>query len=171
MIYGNGSEFKLHCCVLCKAYVKRKLTSIENPQANAILESIHAVFTNMLCTAELDTAELVYASDIDIFLADSAWAICSTHHTKLKASAIGLLAPSQRCSVIKEEEACRLWPEKKELLGKVKVGVVVLSKRILWELKRVYKWSIMERAIRSCSVLWQLQDYDLKIRSWLSLLY
>ena len=30
--------------------------------------------------------ELVNASDINIFLADAAWAICSTHHTVLKAS-------------------------------------------------------------------------------------
>jgi hypothetical protein len=47
---------------------------------------MHAVFTNMLRTAKLDMAELVNASDIDIFLADAAWAICSTYHTVLKAS-------------------------------------------------------------------------------------
>jgi hypothetical protein len=29
---------------------------------------------------------LVNASDIHIFLSDTAWAICSTHHTVLKAS-------------------------------------------------------------------------------------
>jgi hypothetical protein len=40
----------------------------------------------MLHTAELDMAESVNASDIEIFLADAAWAICSTHHTVLKAS-------------------------------------------------------------------------------------
>jgi hypothetical protein len=40
----------------------------------------------MLRTAELDMAELVNASDINIFLADAAWAIWSTHHTVLKAS-------------------------------------------------------------------------------------
>ncbi len=87
MIYNNGSEFKLHFCDLCKTYgIKHKPTSIKNPQANAILERIHAVFTNMLRTAELDVAELVNASDINIFLADAAWAIHSTHHTVLKAS-------------------------------------------------------------------------------------
>ncbi len=63
-----------------------KPTSIKNPQANAILKCIHAVFTNMLHTAKLNMAESVNASDIDIFLADAAWAICSTHHTVLKAS-------------------------------------------------------------------------------------
>jgi hypothetical protein len=87
MIYNNGSEFKLHFRDLCKTYgVKRKPTSIKNPQAKAILERIHAVFTNMLRTAKLDMAKLVNASDIDIFLADAALAICSTHHIVLKAS-------------------------------------------------------------------------------------
>ncbi len=77
----------MHFCNLCKTYgVKHKPTSIKNPQANAILEHIHAVFTNMLCTAKLDMAELVNASDIDIFLSDAAWAIRFTHHTVLKAS-------------------------------------------------------------------------------------
>jgi hypothetical protein len=87
MIYDNGSEFKLHFHYLCKTYgIKCKPTSIKNPQANAILERIYAVFTNMLRTAELNMAELVNASDIDIFLAVAAWAIRSTHHTVLKAS-------------------------------------------------------------------------------------
>jgi hypothetical protein len=87
LIYNNRSEFKLHFLALCMTYgVKHKPTSIKNPQANAILEHIHAVFRNMLRTAKLDMAELVNASDINIFLADAAWAICSTHHTVLKAS-------------------------------------------------------------------------------------
>jgi hypothetical protein len=87
MIYDNRSEFKLHFSALCKTYgVKCKPTSIKNRQANAILERIHAVFTNMLRTAKLDVAELVNANDIDIFLADAAWAIHSTHHTVLKSS-------------------------------------------------------------------------------------
>ena len=41
---------------------------------------------NMLCTSKLDMAELVKASDIDIFMSDAAWAVCSTYHTVLKAS-------------------------------------------------------------------------------------
>jgi hypothetical protein len=63
-----------------------KSTSIKNPQSNAILERMHAVFTNMLHTVKLDMAELVNASDINIFLSDAAWAIRSTYHTVLKAS-------------------------------------------------------------------------------------
>jgi hypothetical protein len=37
-------------------------------------------------TSELDTAKTVRASDIDVFLSDAAWAVCSTYHTVLKAS-------------------------------------------------------------------------------------
>ncbi len=84
---------------------------------------------------------------------------------------VSLLTPSQRYSMIEEEEACQLWPEKKWLLEMVIEGVVVVSKRKLWDLKRVYKWSITEHAIRTCSVLWQLQDFNIKKKSWLSLLY
>jgi hypothetical protein len=87
LIFNNGSEFKLHFRALCTTYgVKHNPTSIKNPTVNAILECIHAVFTNMLHTAELDTANSVNASDINIFLSDAAWAICSTHHTVLNAS-------------------------------------------------------------------------------------
>ncbi len=37
-------------------------------------------------TSKLDMAELVKASDIDVFLSDAAWAVRSTYHTVLKAS-------------------------------------------------------------------------------------
>jgi hypothetical protein len=40
----------------------------------------------MLRTSKLDMAEMVKASDIDVFLSDAAWAVCSTYHTVLKAS-------------------------------------------------------------------------------------
>ncbi len=87
IIYDNGNEFKLHFQSLCNTYgIKRKPTSVKNPQANAILERIHAVLGNMLRTFELDMAESVKASHIDIFLSDAAWAVHSTYHTVLKAS-------------------------------------------------------------------------------------
>jgi hypothetical protein len=41
----------------------------------------------MLCTAELDMAKTVTPNDINVSLDNSAWAICSTYHTVLKASA------------------------------------------------------------------------------------
>ncbi len=37
-------------------------------------------------TYELDMAETVKASDIDLFLSDAAWAVHSTYHTVLRAS-------------------------------------------------------------------------------------
>jgi hypothetical protein len=40
----------------------------------------------MLHTSKLDMAKTVKPSDIDIFLSDAAWAVCSTYHTVLKAS-------------------------------------------------------------------------------------
>ncbi len=40
----------------------------------------------MLCTAELDMADSVTPDDVDVFLDNVAWAICSTYHTVLKAS-------------------------------------------------------------------------------------
>jgi hypothetical protein len=40
----------------------------------------------MLRTSELDMAKTVKPSDIDVFLSDAAWAVCSTFLTVLKAS-------------------------------------------------------------------------------------
>jgi hypothetical protein len=53
---------------------------------NAILERIHAVLGNMLHTSKLDVAKMVKASDIDVFLSDTAWAVRSTYHRVLKSS-------------------------------------------------------------------------------------
>jgi hypothetical protein len=59
---------------------------IKSPQVNAILEHLHQVLAQMLCTFELDMAETITPDDIDVFLDNAAWAICSTYHTVLKAS-------------------------------------------------------------------------------------
>jgi hypothetical protein len=66
--------------------MKRKLTRVKNPQANAIIEHIHAVLGNMLCISKLNMAKMVKASDIAIFLSDTAWAVHSTYHAVLKTS-------------------------------------------------------------------------------------
>ena len=78
VIYDNGSEFKLNFEDLCDSYgLKRKPTTIKNPQANAILERVHQVLMNMLRTAQLDMAETVTASDIDTFIHDVAHGPCA----------------------------------------------------------------------------------------------
>ena len=88
MIYDNGSEFKLHFEHLCDSYsIKRKPTTVKNPQANAILlECVHQVLGQMLRTLELDMADSVSPDNVDIFLDNAAWAIRSTYHTVVKAS-------------------------------------------------------------------------------------
>ena len=87
VIYDNGSEFKLHFETLCDSYgLKRKPTSIKNPQANAILERVHQVVMSMIRTAELDMADSVAPNDVDVVLTNASWAIRSTYHTVLKAS-------------------------------------------------------------------------------------
>jgi hypothetical protein len=40
----------------------------------------------MLRTAAIDMADSVTSNDVNVFLNNAAWAICSTHHTFLKAS-------------------------------------------------------------------------------------
>jgi hypothetical protein len=59
---------------------------VKNPRANGILERVHQVLGQMLRTAELDMANSVTSDDVDDFLDNVAWAICSTYHTVLKAS-------------------------------------------------------------------------------------
>ena len=86
-MYDNDSEFKLNYEYLCDSYgIKRKPTTIKNPQANAILEGVYQVLGQMLRTVEIDMADSVTPDDVDVFLDNAAWAICSTYHTVLKAS-------------------------------------------------------------------------------------
>ncbi len=87
IIFNNGSEFKLNFEYLCETYgIKRKPTTIKNPQANTILECLHQVLGQMLRTSELDRAKTITPDDVNVFLDNAAWAICSTYHTVLKAS-------------------------------------------------------------------------------------
>jgi hypothetical protein len=86
IIYDNGSEFKLNFEYLCETYgIKHKHTTIKNPQANPIFERLHQVLGQMLCTSKLDMAETITPDDIDVFLDNVAWAICSTYHTVLNS--------------------------------------------------------------------------------------
>jgi hypothetical protein len=87
IIYGNGSEFELNFECLCVTYgIKHKPTTIKNPQANAILERLHQVLAQMLCTSKLNMAKTITPDDLNVFLDNAAWAIRSTYHTVLKAS-------------------------------------------------------------------------------------
>jgi hypothetical protein len=73
IIYNNGSEFKLNFEYLCVTHgIKHKLTTIKNPQANAILERLHHVLAQMLRSSKLNTAETIIADDINVFLDNAA---------------------------------------------------------------------------------------------------
>ena len=55
VIYDDGNEFNLLFENLCNSFgLKYKLTTIKNPQADAILERIHQVVTNTTMTYSLD---------------------------------------------------------------------------------------------------------------------
>ena len=87
IIYDNGSEFKSHFKSLCNSYgLKRKPTTIKNPQVNVILERVHAVLADMTITSSLDMSDICTANDIDEFLTNAAWAICSIYHTVLRST-------------------------------------------------------------------------------------
>jgi hypothetical protein len=87
LIYDNGSEFDLHFEYRCESYgTTRKPKTVKNPRKNGILERVHQVLGQKLCTTELDMAHSVTPDDVDVFLDNAAWAICSTHHMVLKAS-------------------------------------------------------------------------------------
>ena len=73
IFYDNGSEFKLHFETLSDSYgLKRKPTSVKNPQANAILERVHQMIMGMLCTVKINMADTVSESGVADFLTSSA---------------------------------------------------------------------------------------------------
>jgi hypothetical protein len=49
------------------------------------LEHVHQVVGQMLSPAEIDMDDSVTPDDIDDFLDNAAWRICSTYHTVLQA--------------------------------------------------------------------------------------
>ncbi len=63
--------------------IKHKPTTFKNPKVNAILERVHQVLGQMLCTTEIDKAYSVTSNEVDVFLDIAEWAICSTYHTVL----------------------------------------------------------------------------------------
>ena len=87
IVYDNQSEFKLHFKTLCKSYgLKRKLTSVKNSQANAILEHVHQTIMGMHRIAEIKMANTVSESDRADFITNASWVVGSTYHMVLKAS-------------------------------------------------------------------------------------
>ena len=66
--------------------IQAVITTVANPQANAIIERIHQVIANMLCTSNPITDSESTKFRIQQQLHATQWAINSTYHTTLKAS-------------------------------------------------------------------------------------
>jgi hypothetical protein len=83
------TEVSLNCTL--NTYVNHMESSVSQPwlrihEQNSILERVHQVLGQILCTAELDMANSVTPNDVNVFLDNVAWAFLSTYHTVLKAS-------------------------------------------------------------------------------------
>jgi hypothetical protein len=86
-IHDNGTEFSSEFLELLQSYgVKSVPTTVRNPQANAVLERVHPVISNMLCSQRLIANDYTTLSSRQQLLAPVVWAINSTYHTTLQAS-------------------------------------------------------------------------------------
>ena len=87
-IHDNGSEFVgFEFQELLDSYgIKSRVTTVGNPQANAILERVHQVIANMLRSTKLMQNPIKDASEFTAKLQSIQWAINSTYHTTLRAS-------------------------------------------------------------------------------------
>ena len=59
---------------------------VKNPQANSILERIHQVLGNIICTFELEERDIDKDDPWMGILNAVAWAVRSTYHTTLQAT-------------------------------------------------------------------------------------
>ena len=84
----GGSEFKSHFNNMCDNFgIEYLTTGAWNPQANAILESIHQVLANHLRLFDSDGADLGETHPWDEFLTATVFAIRSiVQHTTLGVS-------------------------------------------------------------------------------------
>jgi hypothetical protein len=66
--------------------IKRKGTSVRNPQANAILERIHQTIANMIRTFQIQDSEIDKEDPWAGILAATMFATRATYHTTLQAT-------------------------------------------------------------------------------------
>ena len=80
-MFDNGSDFKQEFTILLKDFdIKRVLTSIKNPQANALVERVNQVILNMLVTKDFDNKffDCIYPRGEN--LSYIPWAINASYH-------------------------------------------------------------------------------------------
>ena len=92
IVFDNGSEFKKDFRYIFRDYgIRPNLTTVKNPQANGILERIHAVLGTMLRTQNLKKLNFDIEDPWSPILASVAYAIRSTYHTTLGATPAQLI--------------------------------------------------------------------------------
>jgi hypothetical protein len=70
----------------------------------------------MIRTAELDMADSVTPDDVDVFLDNAAWAICSTYHTVLKASpGTAIFEQDMLLDIPFMADWCKIWEQRQSL--------------------------------------------------------
>ena len=80
-MFDNGYKFNQDSTPLLKDFnIKPVLTSVNNPQANALLERVHQVELNMLATKYLDKKVFDYIDPWGEKLAYIAWEIRVSYH-------------------------------------------------------------------------------------------
>ena len=89
VIFDRGSEFIGHefKTMMTEDYgIKIKPITVQNPQANAIIERVHQTLGNIIRTFELQTNYLDEEDPWAGILSATAFAIHSTYHTTLRAT-------------------------------------------------------------------------------------
>jgi len=85
--FDNGGEFKDLFNAMCKNYgLEIYPTTNYNPRSNGIIERVHQVLGDSLCTMELGEHDLPDHDPFGASLQATAWAIRSTFHTTLQAT-------------------------------------------------------------------------------------
>ena len=90
-IYDQGNEFlgywfQQH---LQRYNIHSKVSTVKNPQSNAVAECLHQTVTNILCStlyANPPDNQLEAELLVDTALQKAAYAMCATDHTTLKAT-------------------------------------------------------------------------------------
>ncbi len=70
--------------------IMKKPILVRNPQANAVIEHVHQTISNLICRFKVEKNNLDDDDPWAGILSAGALAICSTYHTTLQATTMGL---------------------------------------------------------------------------------
>ena len=86
-MFDNRSEFKRDFNPFLKDFdIKLVLTTVKNPQDNALLERLHQVMLSMIVTNDIDNKVFDYIDLWGETPAYIAWAIRASHHRAIMAT-------------------------------------------------------------------------------------